>query len=82
MMRATPEANSRSRNPAVPDEISHMIERERAFKPVLRQPARGEQWASVVDQDVNGRFLVGDLRSHAFHLGHASIKIMNIEAPA
>jgi hypothetical protein len=52
-------------------EISHVIERERTFKPVLSQPARGEKRASVVDQHVDGRFLVGDLRSHTFHLGQA-----------
>jgi anti-sigma factor RsiW len=65
MMRAAPEANRRQ------DEISHVVERERAFKPVLSQPARGEKCASVIDQDIDGRFLVCDLRSNTFHLGQA-----------
>ena len=48
-----------------------MVERERAFKPVLSQPASGEKSASVIDQDIDGRFLVCDLRSNTFHLGQA-----------
>ena len=40
-----------------------MIEGERAFKPVLRQFARPEHCASIVNQDVDARLLIGNLRT-------------------
>jgi hypothetical protein len=34
------------------DEIGHVVERKREFKPVLRKPAPGEKCTRVIDQDV------------------------------
>src|SRR3984893_3595091 len=53
------------------DKISHMIERERKFEPVLGKSAAGEQGSRVIDQDVNAPLLVGDFGGSALHLGHA-----------
>ncbi len=52
MMRAPPEAKSRSRNPSVTTKIRHVIKRERGFEPIFRQPSRAEQCPCVVDQNV------------------------------
>jgi hypothetical protein len=38
------------------DKISHMIERERKFEPILGELAGGEHGAGIVDQDVDTGF--------------------------
>src|SRR4029077_11486223 len=52
-------------------EVSHVVERECEFKPVLGNLTPGEECARVIDQDVDTRLLVSNLSRHAFHLGEA-----------
>ena len=67
MMRAGPEAKSRSRNPSVSYKIGHVIECEGAFKAVLGQLTPREHCTCVVDQNIYAQLLIGDLSRYPFH---------------
>ena len=46
-----------------------MIERKRSLQPILCRLARTEYGPGVVDQNVNARFLIGNLGGDALHIG-------------
>ena len=57
--------------PSGENEIGHVVEREVALQPVLGHLARPERRAGVVDQNIDARLLIGEMRRYSFHFRQA-----------